>query len=78
MTPRSAGVGTGPYTPGNGAPVYNRPHGRDEHPQQHPKHQAAEPFAKHCGKQSMGEITWPHSSSQTGMSPHVSPSNVPS
>ena len=59
MTPsRSAGVGTGPYTPGNGAPVYNRPHGRDEHPQQYPKHQAGEPFAKHCGKQSMGEITF--------------------
>ena len=25
----------------------------------------------------MGERTWPHSSSQTGMNPHVSPSNVP-
>ena len=70
-------MGTGPYTPGNGALVYNWTHGRDERQQQSPRHQVVEPFAKRGGKQSMGGRTWPHSVSQTGMSPHVSPSNVP-
>ena len=70
-------MGMVPCTPGNGAPVYNRPHGRGEHPQQHPKHRAEEPFARRGGKQSMGGRTWPHSSGQAGMSPHAFPTSVP-
>ena len=46
--------GTDPYTPGTGAPVDIRPHGRGERSQQHQTRQVEEPSARRGGKQSKG------------------------
>ena len=78
MTPPGApGVEADPFTPGTGAHVYIRPHGRGARPQQHPKCQAEELSARCGGKQSKGGKTWPHSAGQTRTSPHAYLTNVP-
>ena len=53
--PVARGAEMDPYTPGTGAPVYIRPHGRGARLPQYPKHRAEELSARRGGKQSKGE-----------------------
>ena len=52
--PVAPGAEMDPYTPGTGAPVDIRPHGRGAGLPQYPKHRAEDPSTRRGGKQSKG------------------------